>query len=179
MIDEKIKHTLLPKYDIINLYEVWDLVTAKYERNSQIAISMIMPIIAPVNLLVDARKMILHYRDLSCRAFDFASYCDPINTLTWTHIQYGRCWWNAVAQSPNATYESTGRLRVLPWMVRLVTNEFVRFCQKYFWMKADRRFHRCTDTMCPCGKHSRNGKKSYRVLPWFGPCLLHVMGRHD
>ena len=27
-------------------------------------ISMIMPVIAPVNLLVDARKLILHYRDL-------------------------------------------------------------------------------------------------------------------
>ena len=42
---------------------------------------MIMPKIAPVNLLFDARKLILHYRDLSCRFIEFASYCDPINSL--------------------------------------------------------------------------------------------------
>ena len=40
-------------------------------------------------------------------------------------------------------------------------NDFLWFCMKHFGMKVDRKFHRCTDFICPCGKHSSqycNGK---------------------
>ena len=55
-----------------------------------------------------------------------------------------QCCWNMVARSPNATHESTGRPKVPPPMARLATNEFFRFCRKYFRM--DITF---TDIMCP------------------------------
>ena len=41
-------------------------------------------------------------------------------------IYLKQCCWNMVARSPNATYESTGRPKVPPSMVRLATNEFFR-----------------------------------------------------
>ena len=50
-----------------------------------------------------------------------------------------QCCWNKVARSPNATHESNGRLKVLPWMVRLATNELFMFCKKYFGRKVDRQ----------------------------------------
>ena len=47
-----------------------------------------------------------------------------------------------VARSPNATYESNGQPKVLPWMVRLPTNEFFVFCKKKFARKLDRQLRR-------------------------------------
>ena len=32
-------------------------------------------------------------------------------------------------------------------------NDFLGFCIKHFGMKAHRKFHRCTDIICPCDKH--------------------------
>ena len=55
--------------------------------------------------------------------------------------------------------------------VRLATNDFFSFCIKHFTMKADGRFHRCTEIICPCGKHSPqcfNGKLILSFLPCFG-----------
>ena len=46
----------------------------------------------------------------------------------------------AAIRSPNATHAFTGRPKVLPWMVRLATNEILRLCRKYFGMKTNRRF---------------------------------------
>ena len=43
-----------------------------------------------------------------------------------------QCCWNTVARSPNANHVSTGWPKVLPWMVRLVTNAIFRFCKKIF-----------------------------------------------
>ena len=42
-----------------------------------------------------------------------------------------------VAQLPNATHGSKGRPKVLPWMVRLVTNEFF-----ILGIKAGKQLHR-------------------------------------
>ena len=47
-----------------------------------------------------------------------------------------QCCWNTVARSPIATHESNGRPKVLPWMVRLATNEFFMFSKKKFWKKS-------------------------------------------
>ena len=55
-----------------------------------------------------------------------------------------QCCWNIVARSPSVTHESTGRPKVPQSMVRLATNEFFKFCRKYFGMKLDIRFHRFT-----------------------------------
>ena len=59
-------------------------------------------------------------------------YCSPVL------LKYGR---------PVAKYDPwiNGRPKVLPWMVRLATNEFFMFCKKYFGRKVDRQLHRCTD----------------------------------
>ena len=135
-----------------------------------------MPVITSVNLLVDARKLIPHHRDLNYRVFHLASYCDPL--IHWRGHIFSRA--GAVETlSPDrqSTYESNGRLKVLPWMVRLGDNEYFRFCLKYFGMKADRRFHRSTDIVCPCSKDSPqyyNGKKSYL----FAMDLSHFVPRH-
>ena len=41
------------------------------------------------------------------------------------------------------------------WSVWRLMNS-LGFPKKYFWMNADRRFHKCTDIICSCGKYTYN-----------------------
>ena len=57
-------------------------------------------------------------------------------------------------------------------------NYFWGFCMKHFGMKADKKFHRCTDIICPCDKHISqycNGKN----LIVFCHGLDHFVTRHE
>ena len=69
-------------------------------------------------------------------------YCSAVYNVV---INLNALYSAAEIRSPIATHESNGRPNVLPWMVRLATNEFFMFCKKYFGRKVDRQLHRCID----------------------------------
>ena len=143
--------------------------------------SMIIPVIAPMNLL----GLMQGHWFCIFEALAVVSLALPHNMIPLRH------WRGRIVSMTSATAETWAPGRQMRPMnycatqgltmdgpVRLATNAFLRFCRTYFRFKADRRFYRCTDIICPCGKHSPqrcNGKKNRTVfLPWFGSCLSHV-----
>ena len=122
---------------------------------------MIMPIIAPVNLLFDARKLILHYRDLGCRVFDLWP-CLILWPLVWPVLL------NSGRLVAKWIYRAT---QGLPWMVRLGEMIFWGFA----WNISEwKRIENSTDALISYLRLTNIALsiitvKSYRVLPWFGP----------